>query len=151
MNTIPKKRIDNLIPMAIQVIKDTGIAVIVSNDGEPNKYEASETYSGYFSSFGADMVNTSPLATAIFCEDKSKESGGNSNSKEDRSKISEAILALMRKEEQEPTKIKTLGNKRFLSEYLLTFGGSIPTSIVYDVLASAIALKIALRTFKKTN
>lgn len=143
MNTITKKRLDNLIPKAIKIVKEVGIAV-----KKDDQYTVSKTYSGYFSSFGADLVNTSPLATAIFCEDKSKEEG-QSNSKEDRSLVAKAILNLMK--EEKSGNFEGNINKALLSDYLLTFHGNIPNNVVYDMLAAAVALKIALRTFKKSE
>lgn len=144
MNTIPKARLDKLIPMAQEVISSVGIA---------QNNEVPKSFHGYISSFGADMVQTSPLAAAIFFqqdEPKNKEEGEEETSDsekrtlEKRYLIPKAILQLMRKE-------KAIGEKyEKLSQYIIdkSSDGIIPNSVVYDIIAAAIALKIALRTFK---
>jgi hypothetical protein len=136
MNTIPKRRLDTLIPLAINVINELGI----KKDGSISK-----TYHGYFSSFGADMITTSPLAAAIFCEDKTEKE---SAAKEDRSKVALGIYRLMQAEGRAAT---GKDGKSKLSEFLLSFKGSIPQQTVMDMMAASIALKIALRTFKKSE
>lgn len=132
MNTISRKRIDRLVPQAIEIIKEVEIP------GENGR--VSNSYHGYISSFGASMVQSSALAAAIFFEDSS-------GSQEDRSKVTEAILKLMLWEKE-----ATAGSSR-LSQYIIDnmAGGQVKNSTITDILASAIALKLALRTFKKAE
>lgn len=138
MSTISKKKLDNLIPPAIDIINSLGF----KKDGVISK-----TYHGYFSSFGADMINTSPLAAAIFSEDSSKkESESNTGTKEDRTLVPLAILNLLKK------KFDTNINETKLSLYIISKSqnGVLPSIYTENILAAAIALKIALRTFKKS-
>lgn len=131
MNTIPRKRIDRLIPQAISVISEVGIA---------SGGMVASSFHGYISSFGASMVQSSPLAAAVFFEDSS-------SSQEDRSKLPRAILKLVLWEKQGSSS----GSK--LSDYIMSqmSSGQVPNSTVTDILAAAIALKIALRTFKQKD
>lgn len=131
MNTIPRKRIDRLVPQAIEAVKTVGIA---------SRGQVPGSYHGYISSFGASMVQSSPLAAAIFFEDSS-------GSQEDRSKLTEAILKLILWEKE------TTANHSRLSQYIIDqmVNGQVKNSTVTDILAAAIALKIALRTFKKVD
>ena len=138
MSTISKKMLDELIPLAIDVINKLNFKV---------NGTVSKTYHGYFSSFGADMINASPLAAAIFAEDSSKkETESNTGTKEDRTLVATAILALLKKKFYPNTVENTL------SSFIITksTNGILPSVCVEYILASAIALKIALRTFKKS-
>lgn len=137
MKAISKKQLDNLIPQAIETIKEVGITV----DGK-----ISGTYHGYFSSFGADMINTSVLAAAIFSEDKSGNKNNGTGPQEDRSKVPLAILKLLQKENSNNLFVT---QARTLSGYLISLGKKTPAKTINDILAAAIALKIGLRTFKK--
>lgn len=135
MNTIPKARLDKLIPMAQEIITSVGIA---------QNNEVPKSFHGYISSFGADMVQTSPLAAAIFFQ-QNEDDEDNQRTQEKRYLIPRAILALIRKEKG----VNQSGGK--LSKYIIdkSSDGNLPNSVVYDIIAAAIALKIALRTFKK--
>ncbi len=138
MSTISKKKLDELIPPAIEIINSLGF----KKDGLVSK-----TYHGYFSSFGADMINASPLAAAIFSEDSSKrESESNTGTKEDRTLVPLSILKLMKK------KLDSNIMDEKLSSFIISrsTNGVLPSIYVENILASAIALKIALRTFKKS-
>ena len=136
MNEISKSRVDQLIPKAIEIIKNIKIAT-----QEENQWVTPKEFHGYISSFGADMVMTSPLASAIFYEDSS-------GSDEDRSKLPKAILHLMRSEKG-ADKISEEHLK--LSSYLMEFGGRVPNNIVQDVLTASVAIKMGLKTFKKVK
>jgi CRISPR-associated protein Cmr5 len=143
MNTIPKNRIDRLVPMAIKKIEEFGIARQEERNGKAaapgvdSKLVVPKPYHGYISSFGASMVQSSPLAAAIFFED-------NSGSQEDRSKLPRAILSLICWENDKDALDKKLSD--YIMEKMV--GGHIPNSVTRDILAASIALKIALRTFK---
>lgn len=139
MSTISKKKLDDLIPSAISIIN--------SMEFKNKEGLVSKTYHGYFSSFGADMINASPLAAAIFSEDSSKkESESNTGTKEDRTLVPLAILELLKK------KFDTHILDKKLSSFIISrsTNGVLPSIYVENILASAIALKIALRTFKKS-
>jgi len=139
MSTISKKKLDDLIPPAIDIIN--------SMEFKNNEGHISKTYHGYFSSFGADMINANPLAAAIFSEDSSKkESDSNTGPKEDRKLVPLAILKLIKKKFDSNIKDEKL------SLYIISksTNGVLPSIYVENILASAIALKIALRTFKKS-
>lgn len=139
MSTISKKKLDDLIPLAINVINGLGF--------KDSNGCISKTYHGYFSSFGADMINTSPLAAAIFSEDSSKkENESNTGTKEDRTLVPLAILELLKRKFDNTIKDKKLSDL-IISK---STNGVLPAIYVENILASAIALKIALRTFKKS-
>lgn len=142
MSNISKRRIDKLIPLALEAIKD---ATLPDAEGKVSK-----TYHGYFSSFGADMINATPLAAIIFFEEAKKaDEGGSSGSKEDRSKVTEAILRLIRKElGTGPDGVPNDWNK--LSKYYSTSSHS-DRKKIENITAAAAALKIALRTFPKSS
>ena len=138
MSTISKKMLDELIPLAIDVITKLNFKV---------NGTVSKTYHGYFSSFGADMINASPLAAAIFAEDSSKkETDSATGTKEDRTLVPLAILELLKK------KFYPNASENKLSSLIISrsTNGILPSICVDYILASAIALKIALRTFKKS-
>jgi hypothetical protein len=133
MSKLNKHRLDKLIPMAIEVIKDREIS-IPNENGKVNN-----TFHGYMASFGADMVLTSPLAAAIFFEDKS-------GAKESRDLVPKAILKLLSKEK--PNEVKPQREEK-LSAYLIRHAqdGKLPKALIDDLVAAAVALKMALRTF----
>lgn len=130
MSKLNKQRLDKMIPMAIEVIKTVGI---------PKQGRVNNTFHGYMASFGADMVLTSPLAAAIFFEDKS-------GAKESRELVPKAILRLLSMEK--PTEVRLQGDEK-LSAYLIRHAqeGKLPKTLVDDLVAAAVALKMALRTF----
>ena len=139
MSTISKKKLDDLIPLAINIINSLGF--------KKTDESISKTYHGYFSCFGADMINSSPLAAAIFSEESNKqESDSNSGTKEDRTLVPLAILNLLKK------RFDPNNNDEKLSDYIISKStrGVLPSIYVENILAAAIALKIALRTFKKS-
>ncbi len=142
MSNISKRRIDKLIPLALDAIREAGLP-------DPQG-RVSKTYHGYISSLGADMINATPLAAIIFFEEgKKADEGGGSGSKEDRSKVTDAILKLLRKE---------LGNGidgvsnswDKLSKYYSSSTHS-DRKKIENITAAAAALKIALRTFPKSS
>ncbi len=141
MSAINKKRIDKLIPNAIEVINQVGLKTA---DGK-----VSITYHGYFSTFGADMILTTPLAAIIFYEEgkKANEEGG-SGSKEDRKLVPKAIVELLRKE-LGPSADGVLTEWEDLSTYYSVSNHAKPRKIA-NIIAAATALKIALRTFPKS-
>jgi len=134
MHEIPKRRIDRLVPEAIKIIKE-GKVKILDNGKVPSAFH------GYVSSFGADIINASPLAAAIYFEDSS-------GSEEDRSQVSKALLLLLRDDLGEEAVPLTL---KKLSEWFMEMKPDGTKKRLPDVTAAAIALKLALRTFPKSK
>lgn len=137
MNINSKSEIDKLIPKAIETLLELNF---------PDKQgKISSTYHGYFSSFGADMICSTPLAAAIFAEESTKkEEGMTSGTKEDKKLIPKAILRLVSEEYFN-------GNKK-LSDYIIDNSqrGKVSPDILDPILNATIALKMAIRTFKKS-
>lgn len=139
MNDISKKRIDRLVPEAIEMIKKLKIA--------NNENKINNSYNGYIASFGADMINSSAMAAAIYFE-FTPGGGKDKASSADRTLIPKAVLQLMQKERTENDILKKCDK---LSEYLASFKGAIPAQVIQDIMASSIALKLGMRTFTKVE
>lgn len=105
---------------AIRAIQSTGIAT-------PRGFVPSE-FNGYISSFGAAIVQSGLLPAVIFFEDAGRAS-------QDRTLLMEAISQMM-----------AISTPK-LSTYLLQPGTN-QTNARQEVLRAAVALKLALRTFK---
>jgi len=116
------KKIENLIPHAIKVIKDAGIT-----DG----LEVRSEYNGYISSFGASITRSGLLPTVIFFENE--ESGA----KADRQLVPKALLHLIGQQKNYPK----------LSDYIMK-SDTANSLILSEISDAAVALKIALRTYK---
>ncbi|MBK9107301.1 MAG: hypothetical protein IPM92_02685 [Saprospiraceae bacterium] len=151
MSTISKKRFDSLIPLAIDVINDMKAEFIIgstdlvftASDGTKEKRTVRavpNAFHGYFSSFGADMINSTPLAAIIFFEEADKASGG--RSKENKALIPRSILNLIKKENPNDREVWPTE----LSKYYCPDD----KSCIVKIAAAAAALKIALRTFPKS-
>lgn len=158
MNTVSKKRMDALIPLAIDVVREfneeflTGTTKLQMPDATGNLVSTEvpaipKTIHGYFSAFGADVVNTSPLAATIFYEQEE------SRSKEDRRLIPTSILALLKKD---PATRSGASSFQQLQTYLheaqvndAAHPHSLRQTKVY-IMTAAAALKIALRTFPQS-
>ena len=149
MSTVSKRRLDSLIPMAIKVIKEMKGFFSIEMEGDKKVItdKISKTFHGYFSSLGADMINSTPLAAIIFYEEgkKANDEGG-SGSKEDRSLIPESILKLLR---LELTSSIVKESYQKLSDYYVLSNESKSRKNL-NIAAAAAALKIALRTFPKS-
>ncbi|UZW14965.1 type III-B CRISPR module-associated protein Cmr5 [Clostridium pasteurianum] len=124
-----RKQVEKLIPDAIKIIDKKLV-----KDGV-----VAREYNGYISSFGASIIQSGLLPTVAFYESST------SNSEEDRRKLTESILCLINKSQQEE-------NKKLL-DYVLKNRES-QENIKEDIINAAIAIKLSLRTFKlkdKTN
>lgn len=132
MIDLPKRKLDALIPHAIDAILHSNIL---------NGGKMPEAYHGYVSSLGADMVNTSPLAAVIFSE-------GSLNSDEDRSLVPKTILEILRKR-YEGSANAIPEEYQQLSAWMRHLGLNGTRRRLTDITAAAIALKIAMRTFPK--
>lgn len=116
------------IETAIQAIKDSGIAK------EADKLEVPSEFKGYISSFGASVIQSGILPALIFFEDK----GGAS---EDRTKLLKAIMFMKGWAKKDDKNIS-------LVEYYKNEPTSGKDLVESQILQSAIAIKLALRTFK---
>jgi CRISPR-associated protein Cmr5 len=130
-----KKKIENLIPIAMEAIECQRIELL--ND----KKEIPKEFKGYISNFGASIIQSGLLATVAFYE--SKDSGA----KEDRSQLTRCILYLI--DEDEKSKILK-GEKRKLLKYILAYQKD-NEELKEEIINAAISLKLALRTFAFTK
>lgn len=118
---IPKKVLDQRIPEAINLIK---------NDLDPNRLNTpiifSSTDKGHISSFGANMVLSSPLMAAILLKNNQKKH------------LSEWLLQLL-----------TIQNPTISQPDLVAYLSSVTlnSKTRMDLAICAVALKMALRTF----
>jgi CRISPR-associated protein Cmr5 len=119
---------ENEIEKAIQAIKDSGIAK------GANKLEVPSEFKGYISSFGAAVIQSGILPALIFFEDKG-------SAMEDRTKLLKAIMLM-----------KCWAGKDDNNISLVEYYKNMPTGekdlAESQILQSAIAIKLALRTFK---
>jgi CRISPR-associated protein Cmr5 len=145
------KRIDELIPAAINAIKESQIPA-KENGLVPNEYK------GYIDTFGASIVQNGLIPAVIFFETaggKEDESITTDREKQgiyaNRNKLMKAILRVILHKEKETT----TGKPGTLFEYVTvkTKGGMTEKQIRQEVVDAAIAVKLALRTFaiKKEN
>jgi hypothetical protein len=143
MSAVGKKRMDKLIPLAIEVIQQESKFFVHEkvNGQSVRTNKIPKTFNGYYSSFGADMANSTPLAAIIFYEQE------DSGSEQERPLIPKSILKLLRKE---------LGDQVFtqnwdkLSQYYM-HSSHTDAQKANHISAAAAALKIALRTFPKAS
>jgi len=115
-------KIEKIIPDAIDAIKNVGIT-----DG----LEVSSEYNGYIASFGASITRSGLLPTVIFFENE--ESGA----KAKRELVPKALLHLIKQQEK-------YGK---LSDYIMK-SDTPHSKKLSEISNAAIALKIALRTYK---
>ncbi|RMG18370.1 MAG: hypothetical protein D6730_22915 [Bacteroidetes bacterium] len=132
-----KSQLTTLIPMAIQVIEDVNIP------SNKQKREVPSVYNGYVSSLGAGIVQAGLLPAVIFFE--------NSEGEGQKYKVTQAIRLLMERETKgekfTPSDLST-DNYR-LSAYILDERVQNDARFLRKVSTMAVAIKIALRTFKK--
>ena len=128
-----KKTLQALIPAARQAIKDIGIP---KNEGQVPKL-----FNGYISSFGASIVQAGLLPTVIFFENE------NSGADDDRGKICKAIYLMLERKNDPTFPVTNLGRKHF-HQHLLEQERFKDPKLLKEVANYAVALKIALRTFK---
>lgn len=136
---VPKKRLDQLIPLAMKLLADGTICLVEDN-------RISGTYHGYVSSFGAMMAMSSPLAAALMFEDKT--SGKDRNTKEDSSAVPHAVLELMKADKRSAAHGSVLTE---LSEYVRPLGASLSRRHKQDLAVACVALKLAVRSYPKSN
>lgn len=122
-----KNRINQLLPIAVEVIKKE------LSEPIPNEFR------GYIASFGAAVTMGSlPAAVAYY-------SAASKNAKEDRTKLPVMILEVLKKENTAITAIK----ETTLFEYVTSFKNDNESfAIKEDVLHAAIAIKLGLNLFE---
>jgi CRISPR-associated protein Cmr5 len=120
-----KKRIEAYLPDAIAIISEVGIA--------DNNDEVDSKFNGYFSSFGAAIVLSGLKPALAFYS--------NTKTAKERSKILKAVYKLMvdRSLGQEVEAVK------LLHYYIANENDKM---LKYKILDAAVALKLAVRTYK---
>lgn len=132
-----KKTLQELIPQARQVISEVGMA---NASGE-----VSTLFKGYISSFGASIVQAGLLPTVIFFENDSE------TENKARKKVCQAIYLLIEREKTPNKPTPNVQNYEFNAYLLGKEDGQQRFEnprLLQKVVDYAIALKIALRTFK---
>lgn len=124
------RKVENLIPEAIQVIAEVEIPT-------ENSLTVDKEFKGYFASFGASIVQSGLLPATIFFENE------DSDAQAKREKVPLAILYLLKKKNGNDPALKAA--KR-LSEYILKAQKSY-SKLLKEVSQASVALKIALRTY----
>ena len=124
-----KKKMTQLIPAAIKAIK----AVKIMKDGR-----IPSVYHGYTSSLGAGIIQAGLLPAVIFFE--------NSEGDGKKYKLTQAIRILLANDAPE-----NIHKDYKLSEYLMNLSNPDDPQIRKKVGEIAVALKIAMRTFKKVE
>jgi len=113
-----KKKIEKYIPKAIEAIQKKELGILRNN-------KVPKEYNGYISSFGASIRQAGLLATVLFFDSK------NAGSQEDRSKVLRAIELILGIENG---KLKDkIADKSIKKQ---------------EIQDAAVALKLAIRTFK---
>lgn len=135
MITINKYRVNALIPLATQLIKESTFRD--KNGNDLPKTDKPKVINGYISSFNANCVMMTPLATSIMYENST-------GSSEDKSIILKWILDILKRENSELT------NETKLVNYIEknSINGKLNTKIFVDILTAGNAFKLAFRKFK---
>ncbi|MCC8142634.1 MAG: hypothetical protein LUD02_02815 [Tannerellaceae bacterium] len=97
-------------------------------------------YKGYISSFGAAIIQSGLLPAVLTFEQK------NENTQADRSAIIRAIINIIDANRRAHNKTTLIGDQK-LAEYILAHKDEY--QLINEVEEAAIALKLALRMFKK--
>ncbi len=118
-----KKRVDELIPRAVEVLKKEGIA---NKDNEIVK-----TFRGQISTFGAAITNGSLISAVAFFS----EQGG---ADVDRSKLMKAVYDLVAGEKATDT----------LFDYVKKAGKAGEVKTKEEIINATIALKLAMNLYK---
>ncbi|KGM98506.1 type III-B CRISPR module-associated protein Cmr5 [Clostridium botulinum] len=124
-----KKEVEKYIPLAIISIKE--VMSNTTNTAEES-LELPKEFKGYISSFGAGIIQSGLLPTVAFFEKE------DSNFKSYRFKITEMIFKMLAKEKycKDNKLLNYLLDKEDIEE------------VKEDIINIAIALKLAMRTFK---
>lgn len=125
------KRVDDYLAKAIRIVTDVEIA----KDGVVNNQ-----YKGYVASFGTAVIHVGVKPAVAMFSDENKENKG--RSEEDPTKITKAIFRLVKPEND---------NSKNLLEFLCKSEFSDTSKLrkmEKEILNAAIALKLAIRTYK---
>ena len=131
------KRIQKLIPTAIEAVKGKKLLKIEGND---HIEKIDKEFNGYISSFGASIISAGLLPSIIFYSQK-----GDSDS--DRHKVISCIEYILQKHNNL--------NGSLLEQVKLLFSGNINTAEIRrwtdNIADAAVALKLAIRIFPKSK
>ncbi len=134
-----KKRIENYIPRAIE----TADVILAKNSAIPKQYN------GYISSFGASVVQSGLIPAVAFFSNSD-------NTEKDRAKILKALYFIAIKPDKniDPD---IIGDDELLKHIIGKGGGTgaekkrSEDKLLAKILDAAVALKLAVRTFKLTD
>jgi CRISPR/Cas system CMR-associated protein Cmr5 small subunit len=138
------KYIDHLIPIAIRAIEEKQIP-LGENKEVPNEYK------GYIDSFGASIVRNGLLPAVVFFENsRGDDSPGGGNVAENKKKLLEAILQVIR--ENKKPGVSLVEKTGSLYDYIIRAMNCQESPIDLRILRrevteAAAAVKLALRTF----
>ncbi len=117
-----KKRVEKYIPFALEAVTEK-----IAKNGK-----VSSEFNGYISSFGASVISSGLLPAIAFYSNE------NASTAEDRTKLMDAILFVLKKERSDIKSAK-----------LIHYPVSYPDHDCKNrVLDAAVALKLAIRTFE---
>ncbi|NPA44448.1 MAG: hypothetical protein GXO49_02835 [Chlorobi bacterium] len=135
MMTINKYRVNSLIPIATKIILEEKFK---DSKGQFLKETSKpKTYKGYISSFNANCIIMTPLATTIMYN-------SSKGSNEDKSIVIKWIYQILKKENESFT------NENDLIGYIEanSVNGKLKTDALVNILTAGSALKLAFRKFK---
>ncbi|MEL6627177.1 MAG: type III-B CRISPR module-associated protein Cmr5 [Bacteroidota bacterium] len=130
-----RKKLQSYIPKAIEAINATQIA----KGGKVNG-----TYNGFISSFGAGIVQAGILPAVIFFETAEGTEGA------DKYRICQALYWMKQTMDGKSIQTSSL-EKTTLSQYILSHNLQYDNKFLKEMTQYAVALKIAMRTFKKVE
>ena len=131
-----KKRVDELIPCAYEVLRELNICE--EDESNSGSWVVDSTYKSYISSFGAAVTMGSLVSAAAFFAATSKENKKRTSA--DRGKIGKAVLEVLKKKNPNIREDN-------LFEYVKKHGQTARTKEL--VLDAAVALKLALNLYPK--
>lgn len=134
-----KRRVEELTPKAIELIKDPTINLLKKDKNE-NEYKIAKECKGYISSFGASIIQSGMIPTIAFFENEEGQA------KSERKELMKVILYMI----EENYKIEEKKKETTLLDYILEKKKNDEDliEIEEEIINAAIALKLALRTFK---
>ncbi|MEO1808060.1 MAG: type III-B CRISPR module-associated protein Cmr5 [Bacteroidota bacterium] len=130
-----RKKLQSYIPHAIKAIQETRIGL----DGK-----IIGTYNGFISSFGAGIVQAGILPAVIFFETAESTEGA------DKYRICQALYWMKQSTDGNTIQPSDLA-KDSLSNYILDHDLQYDRKFLKEMTQYAVALKIAMRTFKKVE
>ncbi|MEM7374542.1 MAG: hypothetical protein AAF587_38475 [Bacteroidota bacterium] len=134
-----KRKLQHLIPKAIETIKLVGIPKT-----KGSITSVSGTYHGFIASFGAGIVQAGVLPAVIFFENSERDGADGA----DKYRITQALYCLM-KWEKEKKPVGKQPDQHALSAYIISNNLQDNSRFLDQLTTYAVALKIAMRTFKK--